>query len=181
MKTGKIIALSKNPIHNVSKQNHNELILLEGLGVEGDVHMGKTAKHRSRVAKNPLQPNLRQIHLIESELYEELKLKGFDIQPGQMGENITTSDLDLLKLPENTILKIGAQAEVLITGLRNPCNQLNGIQDGLMQAVIEKDSSGNLIRKAGIMGIVTKGGKVTLNDNIEVKFPSKPFVRLEKI
>lgn len=179
--TGIVLALSVSPTHTMKKFNQESIQLLEGLGVEGDAHMGKTVKHRSRVRKDPTQPNLRQIHLIHSELHEELKTKGFQITPGQMGENITTQGIDLLSLPKDTILKIGAEAEVQITGLRNPCNQLNGIQDGLMKAVLDRDDEGNLIRKSGIMGIVLKGGKVNLADRIEIVFPPRPFVRLERV
>ena len=119
---GKIVALSKSATHTMRKFNENSLNLLTRLGIEGDAHNGVTVKHRSRVAQDPTQPNLRQIHLIHSELHDELKAKGFEVAYGQMGENITTRGIDLLDLPKGTVLKIG-EALIEITGLRNPCAQ----------------------------------------------------------
>lgn len=155
--------------------------LLEGLGVEGDAHAGKTVQHLSRLAKFFNKPNLRQVHLIHNELLDELRLKGFDIAPGQMGENITTKGIDLLGLPENTVLKIGEVAHIRITGLRNPCKQLDGIQPGLMQAVLDRDKDGNLIRKAGVMAVVEQSGMIHSQDTIEVILPSLPHKPLEPV
>ena len=178
---GKIIALSKSPAHGFSKENCSEFRLLKGLGIEGDAHCGEKVKHRSRVAKDPTQPNLRQIHLIHSELFEELKASGFDILPGQIGENITTQNLDLLALPKGTKLFLGDSAIVEITGLRNPCNQLNLFKKGLQKAVLDKDEDGNLIRKSGIMGIVLEGGVVKVGEEISVELPPKPHEKLERV
>ena len=178
---GKILALSKSQLHTFSKVNQVSLQLLAGKGVEGDAHLGETVKHRSRVAKDPTQPNLRQVHLIHSQLFAELAKKGFIIKPGEMGENITTKGINLLDLPRNTILKIGKTAKIQITGLRNPCLQLDNFQKGLMKAVLDKDEDGNLIRKAGIMGIVLTGGKIMIDDLIEVEYPSKPYLKLERV
>ena len=176
----KIVALSKSQTHTLQKFNCNSFNLLEGLGVEGDAHMGKTIKHRSRVAKDPSKPNYRQVHLIHSELFTELKEKGFEIKAGQMGENITTQGIDLLGLPTDSILQISS-ARLQVTGLRNPCVQLDGIQEGLMQAVLDRDEDGNLIRKAGIMAVVLEGGEISVGDEIEIIYPEKPYVKLEKI
>ena len=167
--------------HTFTKYQEVSIKLLEGLGVEGDAHMGKTVKHRSRVSRDPNQPNLRQIHLIHSELFDELKEQGFNVCPGQMGENITTRGIDLLGLPRDTVLMIGKSAQIKITGLRNPCKQINSIQNGLMNAVIEKDSKGNIVRKAGVMGIVIIGGEVTAEDTISIKLPLKPYQKLERV
>ena len=156
-------------------------MLVKGLGVEGDAHKGKKVKHRSRVARDPNQPNLRQVHLIHSELFIELKEKGFDIGPGQIGENITTEGIDLLSLAKGTILKLGNSAQIEVTGLRNPCTQLDALQKGLMQAVLDKDQDSKLIRKAGIMGIVIEGGEVCIGDEIEVLLPKGTFVGLEPV
>jgi len=156
-------------------------MLLKGLGVESDAHAGKKVKHRSRVAKDPNQPNLRQVHLIHSELFEELSEKGFQVSPGQMGENITTRGVDLLNLPKDTILFIGDTVKIQITGLRNPCKQIDSIKEGLMNAVLDKDEDGKLIRKAGIMGIVIEGGEVKTGDEISAKLPPKPFIKLERV
>jgi MOSC domain-containing protein YiiM len=163
------------------KWNEQSIELLEGLGVKDDAHMGKTVKHRSRVAKDPLQPNLRQVHLIHSELHSELKEKGFQVSAGDMGENITTEGVDLLNLPQNTVLKIGSRSQIKITGLRNPCSQLDGIQPGLMKAVLARDESGQLVRKAGIMGVVLCGGAINVGDTIEIELPHLPHLKLEKV
>ena len=178
---GKVIAVSKSESHTFNKYRTDKITLLKGLGVEGDAHMGKKVKHRSRVAKDPTQPNLRQVHLIHSELFDELKEKGFDVSPGQMGENITTQAIDLLALPKDTILSIGKEVKVKVTGLRNPCNQINSIKPGLMNAVLDRDEQGNLIRKAGIMGVVLVGGEVVAGDEILVELPSGPYMKLERV
>jgi MOSC domain-containing protein YiiM len=155
--------------------------LLVGLGVEGDAHMGATVKHRSRVAKDPSQPNLRQVHLIHAELLDELARAGFDIAPGRMGENVTTRGVELLSLPAGTQLQLGADVVVELTGLRNPCRQLDGIQTGLMKAVLSHTSDGTLVRKAGVMGIVLAGGEVRAGDPIAVELPSGPPRSLEPV
>jgi MOSC domain-containing protein YiiM len=155
--------------------------LLAGLGVEGDAHAGVTVKHRSRVAADPTQPNLRQVHLIHSELHDELRTQGFQVWAGEMGENITTRGLDLLALPVGACLRIGSEAILEITGLRNPCLQLDGLEPGLMQAVLDHDAHGNLIRKAGIMGVVIAGGLVRAGDEIHVELPPEPHRALERV
>jgi MOSC domain-containing protein YiiM len=165
----------------MSKPAQPSIKLLAGLGVEGDAHNGVTVKHRSRVKADPTQPNLRQVHLIHSELHDKLREQGFDVQPGQMGENITTKGIDLLDLPKETKLHLGAEAIIEITGLRNPCVQLDGIQQGLMKAVLDKDAEGNLIRKAGIMAIVIKGGDVFPNDPIKIEMPEGDPIPLQKV
>ena len=146
---GTVTAVSKSQIHSFSKPNQDSIKLITGLGVEGDTHMGEKVQHRSRVAKDPNQLNLRQVHLIHAELHDELQERGFDISPGQMGENITTRGIDLLGLPIGTRLHLGTTAVVEVTGLRNPCYQLDDFQKGLMKAVLDKDEQVNLIRKAG--------------------------------
>lgn len=177
----KVIAVCKSESHTMAKFVQTAIVLLKGLGVEGDAHLGLTVKHRSRVRKDPTQPNLRQVHLIHAELHDELASKGFHISPGQMGENITTLGIDLLNLPVNTILSIGPTAKIQITGLRNPCTQLDGIQPGLMAAVLDKDDQGNLIRKAGIMGVVLEGGVIKAGDEIYHILPKPPFKKLERV
>jgi MOSC domain-containing protein YiiM len=175
-----VLAVSRSPSHTMHKQNQPSIRMLTGLGVEGDAHQGSTVKHRSRVARDPSQPNLRQVHLIHTELHEELAQKGFKVAPGQMGENITTCGIDLPSLPKGTVLHIGT-VQLEITGLRNPCLQLDGIQNGLMQAVLEHDPDGNLIRKAGIMAVVRFGGEVQPNDKIMVVLPPTPHSKLEVV
>ena len=178
---GRIIAVSSNPKHGFHKFDRSSIKLIAGLGVEGDAHAGRTVKHRSRVAQNPNQPNLRQVHLIHGELHDELREKGFDILPGQMGENITTRGIDLLGLPTDTVLKIGNTAAIQITGLRNPCAQLDEFKQGLMAAVIDKDVEGNIIRKAGIMGIVVATGEILVGNEIEEELPPPPYKILERV
>ena len=174
-KLGVVVAVSCSATHSMAKPNLPQIQLLAGLGVEGDAHAGVTVKHRSRVAIDPNQPNLRQLHVIHAELHEELVSNGFSIAPGEMGENITTRGVDLLALPTGARLHFGASAVVEVTGLRNPCGQLNGIARGLMAAVIERDAAGNVIRrKAGVMGIVVAGGEVRPGDVISVELPAQP-------
>ncbi|MCB0524860.1 MAG: MOSC domain-containing protein [Lewinellaceae bacterium] len=181
METPRVISVSKNPRHTFGKTATDRITLLKGLGVEGDAHMGETVKHRSRVAKDPSQPNLRQVHLMHAELFEELEAKDFQVSPAQMGENITTQGLDILNLPKDTILSIGSSAKIQITGLRNPCSQIDSIKQGLMKALLDRDEEGNLIRKAGIMAVVLEGGEVSVGDEIVVNLPEKPYQRLEKV
>jgi hypothetical protein len=178
---GIVIAVSSSAAHTFSKQNHPGIRLLAGLGVEGDAHCGATVKHRSRVAQNPNQPNLRQVHLIHAELHDELNAAGFLVSAGQMGENITTRGIDLLALPTGARLHIGDTAIVEVTGLRNPCPQLDQFQLGLMAAVLGRDEHGELVRKAGIMGIVLVSGDVSVGDVIQVELPEEPHKRLERV
>jgi MOSC domain-containing protein YiiM len=179
--SGVVTAVSKSGTHTMRKPNQEVVRLLTGLGVEGDAHLGVTVKHRSRVARDPSQPNLRQVHLVHSELHDELKSSGFSVEPGQMGENVTTRGVDLLGLPTGTRLHLGPTAIVEITGLRNPCAQLDGIQKGLMAANLDRDADGNLIRKAGIMGIVLTDGEVRPGDVIAVELPPEPHQPLEPV
>jgi len=171
---GVVVAVSRSAKHTMSKPNEEGIRLLEGLGVDGDAHQGATVKHRSRVKRDASQPNLRQVHLIHAELHEELRVAGFAVSAGQMGENITTQGIDLLGLPAGARLCLGAAAVVEVTGLRNPCAQLDRIQRGLMAATLGRDEHGNLVRKAGIMGVVVTGGEARPGDPIRVEFPPQP-------
>ena len=176
-----ILSVNRSPGYTLIKPAEPSITLLAGLGVEGDAHMGTTVKHRSRVAKDPTQPNLRQVHLIHAELHDEFAAKGMPVLPGQMGENVTTRGLDILGLPKGTRLQLGAEAVIEITGLRNPCHQLNNIHDGLLNACIDKDPEGNIIRKAGVMAIVLKGGVVHAGDLIQVTLPEGDHVPLQPV
>ncbi|MEB2630737.1 MOSC domain-containing protein [Peribacillus frigoritolerans] len=178
--SGVVIAVSKSDKHTFSKENCNSIKLLKGLGVEGDAYLGKTVKHRSRVAANPNQPNLRQVHLIHSELLDELK-DSFNVAAGQMGENITTKGIDLLELPKDSLLYIGEMAVIKVTGLRNPCAQIDQFKSGLMNAVLDRDQQGNLIRKAGIMSIVLESGEVHPGDQVRIQLPPLPHAPLERV
>ena len=179
--TPHVVATSANPVHGFSKLTATRITLLAGLGVEGDAHCGTTVRHRSRVARDPTQPNLRQVHLIQAELFDDLIARGFRLEPGRIGENITTRHLDLLALPADTELLIGATAVVRITGLRNPCDQLNRYQPGLMVAVLDRGADGTLIRKAGVMGVVLSSGEVHPGDPIQVRWPALPHRALEPV
>jgi MOSC domain-containing protein YiiM len=165
----------------MAKSTQDSISLLAGLGVAGDAHQGVTVKHRSRVARDPSQPNLRQVHLIHAELHDELAAQGLAVVPGQMGENITTRGIDLLALPTGTRLRLGPDAVVEVTGLRNPCLQLEGIHKGLQKAVLDRDESGDLVRKAGIMSIVIAGGEIRSGDQIEVELPPLPHTPLAPV
>ena len=179
--SGVVTAVSSSPKHTMAKPNQECIRLLAGLGVEGDAHLGETVKHRSRVARDPGRPNLRQVHLIHAELHDELRAAGFALAPGQMGENVTTRGLDLLGLPVGARLRLGEAAVIEITGLRNPCVQLDRIQPGLMAATLDRDERGDLVRKAGVMGIVLAGGEVRPGDPIRVELPPEPRRRLEPV
>jgi len=176
-----ITAVSLSSGHTFSKPTQKSIRLIAGVGVEGDAHSGVTVKHRSRVKRDPTQPNLRQVHLIHAELHDELRAQGFHVSAGQMGENITTRGVDLLGLPAGTRLHLGKDAVVEITGLRNPCYQLDDFQQGLLKACLDHDKEGNLIRKAGVMGIVLVGGDVFPNDSIRVEYPTEPFQPLQPV
>jgi len=178
---GEVTAVSSDGTHRFSKPNQAEIHLLAGLGVADDAHQGVTVKHRSRVARDPSQPNLRQVHLIHAELHQELTAAGFTVKPGDMGENVTTSGVDLLALPTGTRLRLGETAVVEVTGLRNPCVQLDLFQSGLMKAVLDRDADGNLVRKAGIMSIVLTEGVVRPGDKIQVELPSHPHQPLQPV
>jgi MOSC domain-containing protein YiiM len=180
---GTVTAVSRNETHASapSKPNREAIRLLAGRGVEGDAHQGETVKHRSRVKRDPSEPNLRQVHLIHAELHDELRAAGFAVSAGQMGENVTTRGVDLLGLPTGARLRLGEAAVVEVTGLRNPCVQLERIQPGLMEATLERDEHGGLIRKAGVMGVVVAGGEVRPGDPIRVELPPEPHRRLAPV
>jgi MOSC domain-containing protein YiiM len=178
---GVVIAVSCGRTHAFSKPNQRSIRLLTGLGVEGDAHSGRLVQHRSRVARDPTQPNLRQVHLIHAELHEELEAAGFTVFAGQMGENITTRGVDLLSLPTGTRLHLGDTAVVEVTGLRNPCVQLDQFQSGLMAAVLGRDEQGTLVRKAGIMAIVLADGEVRPGHPTIVELPPEPHRPLEVV
>ena len=176
---GKVFSVSKKSSHEFSKDLQKKIRLITMHGVEGDAHAGKYVKHRSRVKKNPTQLNIRQVHLMASELFEELNQQGYIVEPGDLGENITTKGIDLINLPKYTHLKIGDSVILEVTGLRNPCRQIEDFGSGLLKKMISKDAQGKFVRKTGIMTIVKFGGFVSVSDNIEVLLPKKPFVNLD--
>jgi MOSC domain-containing protein YiiM len=178
---GVVEAVQRSHSHTMSKAGVPSIRLIAGLGVEGDAHMGETVKHRSRVAGDPSQPNLRQVHLIHAELHDELARQGFAVTAGRMGENIATRGIELLGLPAGTRLRLGDEAVVEVTGLRNPCAQLDGIQPRLMAAVLDRNEQGTLIRKAGVMAVVVTGGSVRPGDRVAVELPDGPWCALAPV
>ncbi|WP_328535458.1 MOSC domain-containing protein [Streptomyces sp. NBC_00344] len=181
MTGGTVTTVSSNGEYTFTKPNRESITLLRGLGVEGDIHAGVTVKHRSRVAQDPTRPNLRQVHLIHEELFDEARAAGFDVGPGQLGENVTTGGIDLLGLPAGTLLRLGGEAVVEITGLRNPCLQIDAFQHGLLKQMAGRDDEGNIVRKAGIMSVVVTGGVVRPGDPIGVELPAGPHRALERV
>lgn len=181
MTEGVVAAVSRSETHTMSKPVRESIVLVAGLGVDGDAHQGVRVRHRSRATRDPTAPNLRQVHFMHTELHEELGANGFPVSPGQLGENVTTRGVDLLGLPAGTRLHLGATAVVEVTGLRNPCTQLDGIQEGLMAATLGRERDGGLVRKAGVMGIVLVGGEVRAGDSIRVELPSGPHRALESV
>ncbi|MCT9080106.1 MOSC domain-containing protein [Streptomyces fulvoviolaceus] len=176
---GSVSAVSSNGTYSFTKPNRESIKLLAGLGVEGDVHAGATVKHRFRMAKNPSQPNLRQVHLIHEELFEEVRRAGFEVAAGELGENVTTRGIDLLGLPTGTLLRLGDEAVVEVTGLRNPCAQIDNFQKGLMKQVVGRDGDGNVRFKSGIMSVVLSGGLVRPGDPVVIELPDGPHRPLE--
>lgn len=169
--TPHVVAVSRDDGHRFSKRIVNEILLIAGWGVEGDAHAGATVQHRSRVARDPSQPNLRQVHLLHAELFDELRLSGHHLEPGELGENITTRGVDLLGLPTETILHLGGEARVRLTGLRNPCQQINDHDPGLLKQVLGRSGDGSVERKGGVMSVVLTSGLVRSGDVIVVELP----------
>ena len=178
---GRVIAVAQDAGHHFSKQIVDAIEIVVGLGVRGDAHSGAKVKHRSRVRSDPTQPNLRQVHLIHAELFGEVAARGFKVSPADLGENITTEGIDLLGLPRAAVLAIGNTARLEVTGLRNPCAQIDRFQPGLLGAVLGRTAEGELIRKTGIMTIVLAGGMVRADDAIRVHLPEPPFLPLERV
>jgi MOSC domain-containing protein YiiM len=178
---GIVTAVSCSGAHTFTKPNAGAIRLVAGLGVEGDAHLGVTVKHRTLVRSDPTRPNLRQVHLMHAELHEELRAAGFPVEAGLIGENVTTRGIALLCLPAGTRLHLGAAAVVEVTGLRNPCRQLDAFQAGLTAALLGRDENGNLIRKAGIMSIVLAGGEIRPGDAIGIELPLEPHRALERV
>lgn len=179
--SGVVAAVSSSGGHTFGKPNRESVTLLAGLGVEGDAHAGVTVKHRSRVAQDPTQPNLRQVHLIHEELFAQVGAAGFRVAAGELGENITTRGVDLLGLPVGALLRLGGEAVVEVTGLRNPCAQIDGFQAGLLKQVVGRDAGGAVVRRAGVMGVVRVGGVVRPGDAITVELPAGPHRALERV
>jgi MOSC domain-containing protein YiiM len=178
---GVVAAVCRSPTHSMTKPIADSIRLVTGFGIEGDAHAGATVKHLSRLLRFGNAPNLRQVHLIHAELFDELRAAGFAVWAGRMGENITTRGVDLLRLPTGARLHLGGEATVEVTGLRNPCRQLNKLEPGLMKATLDRDEDGKLVRKAGVMAVVVTGGEVREGDAIEIELPPLPYRPLAPI
>jgi MOSC domain-containing protein YiiM len=178
---GQVVAVARDDEHRFSKPTRQSITLLAGIGVEGDAHAGRTVQHLSRVRRDPATPNLRQVHLIHSELFDLMAARGHHVEPGGLGENITTSGIDLLALPRGTRLELGDTALVEITGLRNPCTQINGLSGGLMKELVFVDDAGDTVRLAGVMSIVLAGGVVRPGDGIRVIPPTGAHEPLQAV
>ena len=181
MHSGTVAAVSRDAIHRFSKANQDSIRLLTGLGVQGDAHLGVTVQHLSRIARNPDQPNLRQVHLLHTEFFGDLRDAGYEIRPGDLGENITTTGVDLLGLPVGALLRLGPDAVVEVTGLRNPCLQIEHFRTGLLKQVVGRDEAGGIVRKGGVMGVVREGGTVRPGDGIAVELPAAPHRPLDRV
>lgn len=179
--SARVVAVHRSDSHSFSKYPEDAITLVEGLGVDGDAHAGTTVKHRSRVKRDPAAPNLRQVHLLQSELFDELVAQDHAVFAGDLGENVTTRGIDLLALPAGTLLQLGAQAQVEITGLRNPCSQIDRFQPGLTAQVLDRDANGAVVRKAGVMAVVRRGGRVQAGDAIVAQLPQPPHRPLEPV
>ena len=179
--TGIVVAVARDTAHQFSKAVVEGIRIIAGLGVEGDAHAGLTVKHRSRVLRDPSVPNLRQVHLIHQELLDDVANYGYSVHPGDMGENITTAGIDLLGLPIGTMLHIGSEVVLRLTGLRNPCSQIDDFQPGLLRQMVSKRDDGTIIRKAGVMSVVESGGTVRPGDVIKVELPAGEPVPLQPV
>jgi MOSC domain-containing protein YiiM len=178
---GVVVAVHRDASHRFSKQTVDRIRLEEGIGVEGDAHAGPTVQHRSRRRRDPGRPNLRQVHLLPLDLLTRVNALGYDVTPGALGENVTTDGLDLLGLPTGALLGLGDHAVVEVTGLRNPCVQIDRFRPGLLKEVIHTTDDGQVVRLAGVMGVVRRGGVVSPGDPVEVELPAAPHRRLEPV
>ncbi|TWX38765.1 MOSC domain-containing protein [Frigoribacterium sp. ACAM 257] len=181
MTSASVVSVSRDPEHRFSKPVVDDIVLVAGLGVEGDAHAGTTVQHRSRVARDPSQPNLRQVHLVHAELFGEVQGSGFEVAPGELGENVTTRGVDLLGLPRGAVLRLGPDAVVEITGLRNPCVQIDGLESGLMRELVTRDDEGRVVRRAGVMAVVLVGGRVAPGDDVSVELPQGEHEALQPV
>ncbi len=174
-------SVARDDDHRFSKVPRAEIVLVEGIGVEGDAHAGRTVQHRSRVAADPTQPNLRQVHLLASEFFELAAEEGFALAPGDLGENVLTSGIDLLALPRDTRLRLGPDARVRLTGLRNPCWQIDAFRSGLLKVAVTRGADGEVVRRTGVMAVVEHGGRVAPGDAVVVELPEEPHQPLDRV
>lgn len=172
-----VVSVARDDAHRFTKPVRDEIRLIAGHGIEGDAHAGATVRRRSRFRGTWTEPNVRQVHLLQRELLDELAVEGHEVAPGELGENVTTDGIDLLALPRGTRIRLGDSAEVELTGLRNPCVQIERFQPGLMKRLIRRDAAGTH-RRAGVMAVVVEGGVVRAGDAISVELPAPPHETL---
>ncbi len=178
---GVVVAVCRDDGHRFSKPAFPVVTLLAGLGVQGDAHAGATVQHLFRVRRDPGSPNLRQVHLVHSELLDELAAAGYPVAPGGLGENVTTRGVDLLALGAGTRLHLGPDAVVRVTGLRNPCRQIEDFTTGLLKQVLVRDVDGSVRRLSGVMAVVETGGEVAAGDRVVVVPAAGEAVPLEVV
>jgi len=178
---GRVVAVSRAAHHRFSKAGQLAIRLKAGLGIEGDAHAGHTVQHVWQRRRQPQAPNLRQVHLFPLEMLEDLRRRGFAVGPGDLGENVTTCGIDLIALPARSRLVFVGGAAVEVTGLRDPCRQLDRFAPGLMQALLDRAGDGTVLRKAGIMAIVIAGGDIRPGDAITVQPPDGPHEPLRPV
>jgi MOSC domain-containing protein YiiM len=171
---GTVLAVSVDGKHRFSKMSRLSITLTSGHGIEGDAHSGPFVRHRYLARRDPKAPNLRQVHLIPSELFDALRTSGFDVCPGDLGENIATVGLNLESLPLGTMLHLGASATLELTGLRTPCVLIDRFKSGLKDRL----QDGGPRFRAGVMAIVTEGGEVSCGDRIRAVLPAPPHLPL---
>ena len=176
----RVVAVHRSEAHTFTKPPVDVVQLVAGIGVDGDAHAGPLVKHRSRVAKDPNQPNLRQVLLFPQEMLDMVAGRGFQVDPGELGENVTTADIDLFELPTGTVLRLGDEAMIVLTGLRNPCGQINGLQEGLLSE-LRITVDGETIRRGGVMAMVVNGGAVRAGDPITVSLPPGEPIPMRKV
>lgn len=178
---GTVVAVHRSDSHSFSKPSAAAVTLVAGLGVEGDAHAGARVQHRSRVARDPEQPNLRQVSLFTQEMLDLVGERGFAVGPGDLGENVTTEGVDLFALPTGTVLRLGDDAMVVLTGLRNPCGQINGLHEGLLGELRVEGPDGEVVRRGGVMSMVVHGGVVRAGDTIRVALPPGPPIDMQRV
>jgi MOSC domain len=171
---GTVVAVAADRGHRFSKPTRDRIVLLEGHGVEGDAHAGPFVRHRYLARRRPRVPNLRQVHLIPSELFRSLSEAGFEVAAGDLGENITTTGLDLERMPLGTLIEFGLMAMIELTGLRTPCVLIDRFQAGLKRQVLSSDETGPPF-KCGVLGVVRSGGPVAAGDAARARLPSSRF------
>jgi len=177
---GRVVGLARDGRNGFSKSAMDTICLIQGQGVEGDAHSGPFVRHRYLARRQPRLPNLRQVHLIPSELFEALRNAGYDLHPGDLGDNIATAGLDLETLPMGALLDLGSEACIELTGLRTPCVLIDRFRTGLKRQMVCSEPVAPRFR-CGVMSIVRTGGRLAVGDPIRVRLPPKPWTDLPAV